>query len=206
MNTSIHIFGSITRGEAALDSDVDVLVVSDATSVAGCYPAEWSVYRADVLREKFVRGDLFAWHLALDAQCVYAPDGEGHVKRFGLPSPYVRVREDISLFREVLATSLDELRGGSSSRVFELGICHTALRDIAMSASYHLFERPNFSRYSPLQIPVDFGVSRRAYEISVKARHASARGTKPPDDVEFAISEFLDADLVGWAGAVERAI
>ncbi|WP_372485746.1 nucleotidyltransferase domain-containing protein [Stenotrophomonas sepilia] len=206
MNASIHIFGSITRGEAALDSDVDVLVVSDAKIVAGCYPAEWSVYRTDVLREKFIRGDLFAWHLALDARCVYAPDGQGHVKKFGLPSPYVRVREDISLFRAMLETSLGELRGGSSSRVFELGICHTALRDIAMSASYHLFERPNFSRYSPFHMPVEIGVSREAYEISVKARHASTRGATSPDDIEFAISEFLDADLIRWAGAVERAI
>lgn len=203
MNHDIFIFGSTVRGEVASSSDIDVLVVPVSAVHPELYPASWSVYSRDTIRSYYEEGRLFAWHLHLESRCIYSASSKHWLKRLGCPSAYRSAREDVASLTTLLRDSLLELENGTESVIYELGICYTALRDIAMSASWHLKGHPCFSRYAPFMLPgVHVPIEREVYEQAMMARHFSTRGSAPPSATKDTVTALIEAPLLEWANTL----
>ncbi|HHE9539890.1 TPA: nucleotidyltransferase domain-containing protein [Haemophilus influenzae] len=60
----IYVFGSLCRGELDNKSDIDILIISDEKF--GSEYNKYSVYSYEKIRELWLDGNPFAWHLYLD--------------------------------------------------------------------------------------------------------------------------------------------
>jgi hypothetical protein len=202
MSHDIFIFGSLVRGEVSRTSDSDVLVIPVGGAHRDAYPAGWSVYQRGTIKSYFDEGRLFAWHLHLESRCVFSAGSENWLQIIGAPASYRAAKEDVLSLTELLADSLDALRNGSNSEIYELGICYTALRDIAMSASWQLMGRPSFSRDAPFMLPISVPLSKDAYAQAMGARHYSTRGGATPKAVGETVKAMLEAPLIDWARTI----
>lgn len=199
MDDELYIFGSLVRGEVGPTSDVDVLVVPTGLKPGGEYPRGWSVYSREVLQTYHSGGRLFAWHLWLEAKCVFTPLRETWLTTLGPPAPYLSWEDDIHELSALLVQSIEQLRAGTPSPIFEVGVAYTALRDIAMSASAKILAHPSFSARAPYLLPVDFPVSEGAYRQAMLARHFSTRGFGlGGTDISDTVAEFCEAPLMRW--------
>lgn len=197
MTYEIYAFGSVTRGDVSPSSDVDILVLDDIPS-SSRFPRDWSVYSKATVSKYYAAGRLFAWHLHLEAVLLHPAGGSGFLAKLGAPSRYATAANDIADLRVLLSSSIAEIRRGSQSQVYELGLVYTALRDVAMSASWQLLGRPLFSRYAPYEINPPCPLPRFAYETAMRSRHASTRGAPQPVDCNSAAGAVLASPLLEW--------
>lgn len=203
MSFDIYVFGSVVRGEVGNTSDVDLLVIPVSDFSREGVPSSWSVYGRDVMGQYFQEGRLFAWHLFRQSVCVFAGGGDW-MKKLGAPAPYTSARDDIISLSALLESSLSELRNGTDSIVYELGICYTAIRDIAMSASWAMKDEPDFSKYAPYQLLHKCPLPLPDYKVGMLCRHYSTRGTVRPEGVDLSVKAFVNAPLLDWAKSLER--
>lgn len=206
MNHEIYIFGSVARGEVSSTSDVDVLVIPRGPGPQESYPAAWSVYSTTTVESYYRQGRLFAWHLHLEAKCVFAPGGANFLDSIGPPAPYTTYREDISDLEAIMGEALAQIRNGTNSLIYELGLVHTAIRDIAMSASWRMLAAPNFSREVPFMLPLACPLSKDVYQAAMLARHNSTRGAEVRIDAEAAAKAVLAAPLIRWVDNIRRLL
>lgn len=205
MNHEIYVFGSVVRGEISRTSDIDVLVIPTGGSRAD-YPASWSVYSPETIESYFRAGRLFAWHLYLEAQRIYPLEGASFLEELGKPAPYESAQSDITDLETILMDALLEIRSGTNSLVYELGIAYTAIRDIAMSASWTLLEKPDFSRYTPFALPVVCPLPIEAYRGAMLARHTATRGTAYPFNPQVIAAQLIAAPILDWVSDVRRSV
>lgn len=201
MTHEIYIFGSMTRGEVSPSSDVDVLVIQENPD-QNLFPPSWSVYSKKTIEMYFSTGRLFAWHLHIDAVRVYPRSGSGFLAELGEPAPYSSVAEDLSDLRLLLQNSVLELQNGSPSSIYELGLAYTAIRDIAMAASWEMLSKPSFSRYAPYELPMRCPLPLAVYETAMRARHASTRGSPEPREYDFAANYMKAVPILEWVELV----
>lgn len=205
MSHEIYVFGSVCRGDSTPTSDVDVLVVPFEVE-SSRFPRDWSVYSPELLSEYYKDGRLFAWHLHLEARCVFSRRNEPFLASLGPPAPYSSIFNDIDELERLLNEALDELATGTKNVIYELGIAYTAIRDLAMSASWSLLETPCFAADAPFRLPVDLPLPRAAYHQAMLARHASTRGTQLSFDPTNTASVITKASLDSWVAALREAI
>lgn len=205
MSHEIYIFGSVCRGDSKPTSDVDVLVVPFEVD-SSQFPSEWSVYSPELLSEYFKNGRLFAWHLHLEARCVFSPHEEPFLKSLGRPAPYSTIADDIDDLAELLKEALNELDAGTNNVIYELGIVYTAIRDLAMSASWSLLDNPCFAADAPFRLPITSPLPRSVYDQTMMARHASTRGTVLNFDPENTARAIVKAPLESWVASLREAI
>jgi len=191
----------MTRGEVSPSSDADVLVIQDDPQPES-FPPSWSVYSRKTIETYFASGRLFAWHLYLEAVRIYPRSGNGFLAELGEPAAYCSLNEDLADLRLLLENSLLELQNNSPSKIYELGIAYTAIRDIAMAASWSLLARPSFSRYAPYELPVRCPLHIGDYETAMRARHASTRGTAEPVGYDLAAYHLVASPILEWAESV----
>lgn len=201
MTHEIYIFGSMTRGEVSSSSDADVLIIQDSPE-PNLFPPSWSVYSKKTIESYFAAGRLFAWHLYLEAVQVYPRSGSGFIADLGTPAPYCSLAEDIDDLQRLLEDSLFELQNDSPSPIYELGLAYTAIRDIAMAASWAMLARPSFSRYAPYELPMRCPLPLDIYEMAMRARHASTRGTEEPKEYDLAVNHLRASPILEWVELV----
>jgi len=201
----LYIFGSATRGEVSPTSDIDVLVIPLGNGQTG-YPDAWSVYSPAIIQSYFKSGRLFAWHLHLDAKCIYSANPMPFISSLGTPAPYSSAGEDIDDLEGMLRDSLREIQSQTTNLIYELGIAYTAIRDIAMAASWALLERPCFSRNAPFLLPSPCPISREAYRGAMLARHSSTRGCDHSIEIEGIAKELLAAPILSWVGDIRSSV
>lgn len=206
MNHEVYIFGSVVRGDISPTSDVDVLVVPMGGQSRESYPSAWSVYSPELITSYYQLGRLFAWHLHLEARCLFSPTTDNLLARLGEPTPYTTAGTDVDDLEEILIEALTEIRLGTNSPLFELGVVYTAIRDIAMSASWKLLGVPNFSRDAPYSLPVACPLPRHAYRSAMLARHSSTRGVAALVDVEAVASAVLTAPVTSWVHQIRSQL
>lgn len=197
MNHEIYVFGSICRGDLCPTSDVDVLVLP-FTDDRSNFPTSWSIYTPELIREYFSQGRLFAWHLYLEAKCVYSSHKIPFLSALGTPEPYSTMIKDIDELEQLLQEAIYELKNGTKSVVYELGIAYTAIRDIAMSASWALLGAPCFSSDAPYQLPKPCPLEFATYNQAKLARHSSTRGTEIETALDQAVDEIIRAPFGQW--------
>lgn len=203
MTHDLYIFGSAVRGEVSSSSDIDVLAIPLASDQRD-YPNSWSVYSPETIESYFRAGRLFAWHLHLEAKCIFSAAPIPYLSSLGAPAPYSSAKEDIDDLAEILWQSLLEIRSETNNLIYELGIAYTAIRDISMSASWSLMDSPCFSRNAPYIIPIPCPISVDAYQGAMLARHCSTRGSEHEIDAERVAKELLAAPLHSWVEDIRR--
>ena len=201
----LYIFGSTVRGEVTETSDVDVLVIPiDGQQIA--YPPSWSVYSKETIESYYREGRLFAWHLYLEAKRIFPGTGSSYLSALGEPSPYVTAEEDIADLESIVREALQEIDAGTDSLIYELGLVYTAIRDIAMSASWILLDQPSFSQYAPYSLPIICPLSLEAYRGTMLARHQSTRGSTSQIDLDTIAEQIIASPLLDWVSSIRRVV
>lgn len=205
MSHELYVFGSLARGEVSPSSDVDILAIPGADNRRD-FPRTWSVYSKETIESYFRAGRLFAWHLHLEAVRVYPLQGSSFLTGLGSPNSYTTARADIIELEALLEGALRELRCGTDSVIYELGIGYTAIRDIAMAASWRMLGKPSFSRNAPYLLPVNCPLPLKSFHTAMLARHASTRGTAEPQGLSEAVASFQHLPLLEWAASIRRSV
>jgi hypothetical protein len=201
----LYIFGSAARGEVSPTSDIDVLVIPLGDTQSE-YPASWSVYSPAVIESYFESGRLFAWHLHLEAKCIHSASPTPYLSSLGPPAQYSTAGADIDDLERMLHESLREIQSRTMNLIYELGIAYTAIRDIAMAASWAKLDRPCFSRDAPFLLPIPCPISEKAYKGAMLARHSSTRGSDHNIDTEEIAEELLAAPLLSWVRDIRSSV
>lgn len=201
----LYIFGSAARGEVSPTSDIDVLVIPLGNGPSE-YPDAWSVYSPAIIQSYFKLGRLFAWHLYLEAKCIHSANPTPFLSSLGAPALYSSVSEDIDDLDGMLRESLREMQSQTTNLVYELGIAYTAIRDIAMAASWVLLDRPCFSRNAPFLLPSPCPISREAYSGAMLARHSSTRGSDHNIEIDDIAKELLAAPILSWVRDIRSSV
>ena len=190
----VFIFGSVGRGDSDCSSDLDVLAIVEngsgrvrgdkvsaflSDAQRGLEP-EVSWYGRQRLAEMFRTGELFAWHLYQDALAVYDP--ERIIETLGPPAEYREASKDIRSFRKLLAGVPSSIDASPWNLTYEAGLVYICARNIAMSASAALSQRPDFSRNSPFGLaPYEpFPLKKIDYRKLMDCRLAGQRGGDIP--------------------------
>lgn len=205
MSYELYIFGSMTRGEVSASSDADVLVIQDDPQPKS-FPPSWSVYSKRTIQTYFSSGRLFAWHLHLEAVRIFPSSGPGFIAELGKPADYPSLAEDLADLQVLLEDSLLEIQNNSPSLIYELGLAYTAIRDVAMAASWIMLPRPSFSRYAPYELPARCPLPRTAYDTAMLARHASTRGTTEPAGYDIAANVLKTTPVLEWVKSIRSEI
>lgn len=173
----IYAFGSICRGDISIDSDVDLLALVKGRD-SRLNSETFSVYSYTRIKELWESGNAFAWHLSLESRLIYSNDGVDFIRSLGEPSQYTAGPTDCARFRDIFEASLQSVRAGPPSLVFELSTIFLALRNIATCYSLAKTERPTFGRDSARRIGSrSLDVSDEAYQLLMHARLLSTRGS-----------------------------
>jgi hypothetical protein len=215
---AIYVFGSVARDQGDAQSDLDLLAIVadgcgkvDEKDVLAHIPAEMRQFEPSVswygharIGQMFRNGELFAWHLHYEAVPIFDP--QLVLPTLGPPAPYVTAVDDVAFFETLLASIAPQLETQPGNAVYELGLVYVCLRNIGMAASGALASKPNFSRYSPYELPgVDPPpLTRSAYETAMACRMAGQRGIVPPAHVCPIETASLCRLLQPWAAAVRN--
>ncbi|QGP52609.1 hypothetical protein PsalN5692_04118 (plasmid) [Piscirickettsia salmonis] len=206
MSYEYYVFGSITRGEVTQNSDVDILAIPLIDNSVDRCPSQWSCYSLESIKRMYQEGRLFAWHLFLDSQCIYTPHTAPLLVGLGKPKHYSTAIEDINNLKVILKSALSLLADGTENEIYEIGLVHTCLRDIAMTASWHMNDRPIFSINAPYLIGAVPPISLDVYIECSKARHSSTRGIDIDLNVTNIIKNLLIANLLDWVDSIKSKI
>lgn len=201
----LYIFGSATRGEVSPTSDIDVLVIPLGNGSSE-YPGSWSVYSPAIIQSYFESGRLFAWHLHLEAKCVHSANPTPFLSSLGAPAPYSSAAKDIDDLEGMLRDSLHEIQRHTANLIYELGIAYTAIRDIAMAASWALLGNPCFSTSAPFLLPIPCPISREAYRGAMLARHSSTRGSDHNIEIDYITRELMTAPVLSWVRDIRSSV
>ncbi len=191
---ALYIFGSAGRGDSDSKSDLDLLaIVNENTGktseekIINEVPSEYltrkpsiSWYGASRISEMFSNGELFAWHLFYESRVIF--EEKFSLKSLGQPASYQDAAADAQTFHDILTDIPNEINAGSKNYIYECGLIYVCLRAIAMAASYTFNIRPDFTRYSPLNLQSrPCPISRSEYEIAMASRMCGQRGLPLPN-------------------------
>ena len=115
----IYAFGSICRGDVAVDSDIDLLAIVRGLDER-FDPSKFSIYSYIRMSELWKIGSAFAWHLHYESRLIFSEDGLDNLAERGLPNPYRRGALDCLRFKNVFENSYKALKQDTVSAVFEL--------------------------------------------------------------------------------------
>ncbi|HHF4806671.1 TPA: nucleotidyltransferase domain-containing protein [Haemophilus influenzae] len=199
----IYVFGSLCRGELDNKSDIDILIISDEKF--GSEYNKYSVYSYEKIRELWLDGNPFAWHLYLESKLVFSSEENDFLRELGEPKKYSNVRNDFYKFKDIYTNSLKSLELKSNS-VFNLSCIFLAIRNISTCYSLYL-EKAVFSRRAMLKITPSINIPMDVIETLEKCRILSTRGVG--DDLnklelENVISHIDSIDK--WLDKIERNI
>jgi len=174
MSTHYYAFGSICRGEVDRSSDVDLLAC-----ITGPGPdldsEKFSIYQHARLRDLWIEGNPFAWHLYLESKLLFSSDGVDFLGSLGAPGTYRSGIEDCNKFARLFAESAQQLTQTHVNATFNLSCMFLGVRNLA--TCYSLWRgSPVFSRRSPMLIDIPLGVEAGAFDVLTRARVLSTRG------------------------------
>ncbi|TCC10334.1 nucleotidyltransferase domain-containing protein [Kribbella soli] len=194
--TEVWLYGSVARGTFTPQSDLDLLVASDAQCpieielepiVAGLPQVEHrsiTSYTWPQLAQMSAYGSLFLLHLKLEARLLHrrGDDAAGLVNLLGTLQPYRLAHRDLRGFSATLDDVAESLADGGDP-AYELSVIATVIRHCSVLACY-LDGEPEFSRDKSIPIALErFGMhkfAQGALEI-YKYRIARARKVRIED-------------------------
>jgi Nucleotidyltransferase domain len=191
----IYAFGSICRGEVNLDSDVDLLAVVEGQD-GRLDPALFSIYSYRRIREIWLEGNPFAWHLSLEAKLLYSFDGRDHLEQLGPPSTYRQYFKDCCRFFRLFEEARKSIEIKNKCLVFDLSTVFLSIRNFSSCYSLGVGGAPDFSRHAALRLNEDsIPIDERAYHIFERARILCTRGhgeAITPAESDFALESLCE--------------
>lgn len=187
---SLRYFGSVCREDYNLNSDIDVLCVSNLNEIEKNKINERlklsvgekvsvSYYKPKRIELMYNEGHLFAWHLYAESK-KFTSNNTDFIDRLGAPAKYGGCIEDINSFIEIIKSTCVALEHKDNSAVYEAGLLYLCARNISMCNSYLFSERADFGKYSPynkeLNQYIQFPLALSDYEYLMRARHTVTRG------------------------------
>lgn len=188
--SAVRLFGSVARGDADEQSDIDVLVVQRkkigeaerdrieaALRILGpqtsvCWYSELALSKMNS------DGHLFAWHLFKESFNPFQPCD--FVDDLGMPNPYVTGLADIRGFKKIVGGARESLNVCAGNACYEAGLLFVCSRNAAMIASSYLADGPYFDRKSPYKLwertGIQFPISELEHSGNMKARAIAHRG------------------------------
>lgn len=209
---NLSLFGSVSRGTSDSHSDIDILaIVRDGHGKQPEDPiVEWCFKRYGVtpsiswyglrkIHALFEAGDLFAWHLYLESSPL--PGFNAISVEFGEPKDFKEVSETISDLLRILQAVPECLARSPWNAVFEAGVVYVCVRNIAMAASWHLLDKPDFTRRSPFAITqLSFPLKVHDYDTLARCRLSGQRGIPAPELSVRELGSWTNS-LISWAKA-----
>lgn len=215
---SLHVFGSVARGDADSQSDLDILAVIINNRKPPEQPVRdyiqqiygkkssisWYSYKR--IKELYQQGHLFAWHIFLESKEIAYTQEPGIIRQLGKPSKYATAHEDIASLIDILSSINDAIRQCPRNAIYEAGLIYVCARNIALSTSSFTSEGLDFSRYSPYNLNIgsfSFPIPLADYELLIQARHSSMRGGNPP---RLEVSNLLSQqrDVLRWSKKIQN--
>ena len=185
----MYLFGSHARNNHDNYSDLDILIISDHKCLASENKAillfpQWidrvsfSYYSLRTMLELYKEGDLFSWHLYLEAKHLC---GKDILKHIGKPHEYRKFRKDIAPLIELFLSIEENLIDRNSSVVYEAGLIFLCIRNIGHSLSWFNLSGVSFEKDSCINIEKE--TLRPSIDIDEivllrRARGTSVRGSK----------------------------
>ena len=174
--THIYAFGSIIRGEVDQYSDTDLLVIANKYA-PDFSPEKFSIYSEKRLRELWISGNPFAWHLHLESKLLFSSDGKDTILELGVPKSYIDGFQDCSKFKQLFEDAATNLQNHTNSSCFELSSIFLSIRNFATCFALYIHKKAVFSRQSALLLQeYSAPISAKAFDICLRARVLSTRG------------------------------
>lgn len=173
----IYIFGSLCRGDFSLDSDVDLLALTDSFC-NNISPDKFSIYSYRRIEQLWKEGNPFAWHLFYESKLIFASNSFDFIGSLGQPNMYITCYQDCLKFYSLFQQTKDRIVSCKQSIVFDISIIFLCMRNIATCFSLGVTARPNFSRKSAISIgeySIDLDID--TYRTLENARMLCTRGT-----------------------------
>jgi hypothetical protein len=172
----VYVFGSLVRGDYDNYSDIDLLAL--VSSYNEKYDInKFSIYSYNRIKELWNQGNPFAWHLSIESKLIYSSDGKDFIAELGSPSDYKNAAHDCNKFLTLYLDSKRSLLNNTNSVVFEISNIFLAIRNFstcfALSRGENIFSRDS----SKLLGKNSLNISESTYDILVRARILSTRGT-----------------------------
>ena len=173
----IYAFGSICRGEISLESDIDLIGITDRIDERKDSNV-YSLYSYERIKEIWQVGNPFAWHLALEAKMLFSTDGSDLFKLLGAPSPYIDGLRDCTSFRGIFAAAAESIASNGNTTILDLASVFLAIRNVATFYSLaFVTSSPIFSRDAAINIgSKSLRIPHDKYEVFKKARMLNTRG------------------------------
>lgn len=208
----IYAFGSVCRGDVSLNSDIDLLAITEGHD-SRFDPNHYSIYSYKRIKELWQEGNPFAWHLALESKLLFSSDQNDYLKSLRNPARYGNFVVDCEKFYALFCEARTSIAVNPDSKVFDLSTIFLSVRNIASCFSLGVMEQPRFSRGSAMQLDAfSIKISSSAYQVLERARMLCTRGHGngiSVAEVDIAISELNEIDrwmdnLVNGAKSHER--
>lgn len=184
-----------------MGSDIDLLAcVSDDRHDFD--PGKYSIYTYERLKNLWVEGNPFAWHLHKESKLIYASDGLSFLDGLGSPNPYCNGREDCEKFYALFSSSRKSMERGANSKIFNLSSIFLSIRNIATCYALHSGVTV-FSRKSAFFIDPKLEIPPRVYSSLERARILATRGfgtVLTQVEIVEVMNEFDKIDL--WMGVI----
>lgn len=209
---SLRYFGSVCREDYNLNSDIDVLCVSNLNEIEKKKfnerlkllvgeKASVSYYKPERIVLMYNEGHLFAWHLYAESK-KFSLNNTDFIDGLGIPAKYSGYIEDINSFIEIIKSTRVALEHEDNSAVYEAGLLYLCARNISMCNSYLFSERADFGKYSPynkeLNQYIQFPLTLSDYESLMRARHTVTRGYSL-DNAKTINLKLIARELEQWA-------
>lgn len=205
--THIYAFGSLCRGEVALDSDIDLLALVEGRDERFSGD-KFSIYTYSRIEALWRAGDAFSWHLTRETALIYSSDGSDFLSGLGLPAPYSFVKRDCDRLVQVFRDATSAVSNSSSkSMVFEFASIYLALRNLATCYSLVACPEPIFSRDAPLRLGERrIRISEKSFWTMLQCRMLATRGSGPMVSEDEVKDVLFQLDEIGqWVEEISEA-
>lgn len=174
----IYAFGSVVRGEVDKYSDIDLLILKKLEeNINEVDKSQFSIYTFQRITELWNEGNPFAWHLFIEAKCIYTPNSSSFLKSLGTPQKYDNTLLDLHKFYELFRSSKVSILNEEYSIDFDLSMIFLAIRNFASCFSLGFLGKFQFSRDSALSLgQYSIQIAEKNYERLKESRLLSTRG------------------------------
>lgn len=210
----LYLYGSHARGDADERSDRDVLAVVESESVlpseiADAVRAELggdpdvAVYGASRLRELYADGELFAWHLHAESECLHTVRDRPLLLELGVPRPYDHAARDLRSLRAVLNEIDQSCR---ETEVYDAGLLFVVVRNVGVVVTAVHERTPDFSHGSWIRASRLLGVDLPLAQAEYDGFRSCRRAASGPPPVPGSSSSLRNATtrVQAWLREVTR--
>ncbi|KMQ61562.1 hypothetical protein ACM46_16270 [Chryseobacterium angstadtii] len=172
---NIYIFGSVVRGEVDQYSDIDLLLITDEFT-DNINANKYSIYTPERIKELYIEGNPFAWHLYYESKIVYS-SGQDFLIGLGKPAKYNNCKSDLIKFKKLFDDSIISIQSNDFSLIFDFAMIFLAIRNFATCYTLSFYTNPIFSRKAFERLyDYPLKLDERVKELLMMSRISSTRG------------------------------